>query len=270
MNMSPPSGDQSLNQKQLIAITRGAHHTITVGEAAIILNMPTQAVAKLLARWTEAGNLSRIKRGLYLTSQSSVADFTRAEPWIIAEELFRPCYIGGMSAAAHWELTETTPHTNIVLTTKKPRNRHQTINGINFILRTISHDAMFGLLAVGSRVQVSDPTRTIIDFLVDPQLGGGIQNVADMFMKYLKSGHKNIDLLLVYAKHLRSGVVLKRLGFLLECFDPCELGTIGLCKILMSTCAVKLDPQLNADRLITRWGLWVPHNIEFYLLRKRV
>ncbi|HEX4046096.1 MAG TPA: hypothetical protein VHZ76_10580, partial [Gammaproteobacteria bacterium] len=98
---------------------------------------------------------------------------------------------------------------------------------------------------------------------------GGIHCVADIFINYLKSEHKNIKVLFEYAKLRLSGVVLKRLGFLLEKYERCEFGTIAFCKILMSTGTVKLDPQLNADKLITRWGLWVPYDIESYLSRKR-
>lgn len=166
-----------LNQKRLMAITRGTHHTISVAEAATILKMPTRAVAKLMARWAEAGSLSRIKRGLYLTVpiKSSGADSLPVEPWVIAEDLYRPCYIGGLTSAVHWGLMDNTLQSNMVLTTQKPRNRHQSISGIKFSLRSISQEAMFGLASVWKgqcKVQVSDPSRTMIDFLVDPGLGG--------------------------------------------------------------------------------------------------
>ena len=67
---------------------------------------------------TETGSLSRIKRGLYLTvpHKSSFVDVSPVEPWVIAENLFRPCYIGGLSAAAYWGLTDSTVQTNMVLT----------------------------------------------------------------------------------------------------------------------------------------------------------
>ncbi|HEX4046122.1 MAG TPA: hypothetical protein VHZ76_10710, partial [Gammaproteobacteria bacterium] len=150
MSALPDIGNLQLNQKRLIAITNGTHHTISVAEAATILNMPKQAVAKLMARWAEAGSLSRIKRGLYLTEprKSGVADISLMEPWVIAEDLFRPCYIGGLSAAKHWGLTDINLQTNMVLTIQKPRCRHQSINGINYLLRSISQETMFGLLPV--------------------------------------------------------------------------------------------------------------------------
>ena len=62
---------------------------------------------------------------------------------------------------------------------------------------------------------VSDPSRTIIDCLIDPVLGGGIAHIADMLIYYLKSEHKNMVLLYDYAKQA-NGAVFKRLGYLLE------------------------------------------------------
>jgi len=270
MSESPNIGNRHPNQNRLKAIISGTHQTISVAEAASILKMPKRAVAKLMARWAEAGSLSRIKRGLYFTApiKSSAVDSPPVEPWVIAEKLFQPCYIGGLTAAIHWELMENTNQTNMVMSIHNPRNRHQGIGDMKFLLRSISQESMFGLVSVWKgqcQVQISDPSRTMIDFLVDPDLGEGIHRVTDMFINYLNSEHSNIELLFEYAKRLRSGVVLKRLGFLLEQYEPCERATIALCKTLMSTGAVKLDPRLNADRLITRWGLWVPHDIEFHL-----
>lgn len=254
------------NQKRLMAITRGTRQTISVAEAAIILKMPTQAVAKLMARWAEAGSLARIKRGVYLTESAifSDVDSLPMEPWVIAEDLYRPCYIGGLTAAVHWGLLDNTFQENMVFTTQKPRSRRQSISGIKFLLRSISHEAMYGLISAWKgqcKVQVSDPSRTMIDFLMDPRLAGGIYSAIDMFITYLHSEHKNIELLYKYAKRLQSGAVLKRLGFMLERYEPSERGTIALCKMLMSTGTVKLDPQLSAKKLITRWGLWVPNGI---------
>jgi predicted transcriptional regulator of viral defense system len=274
-NMSelPDIENLHLNQKRLMAITRGVRRIISVAEAATILNMPTRAAAKLMARWTETGSLSRIKRGMYLTIpfKSNFVDISPVEPWMIAENLFRPCYIGGLSAAAHWGLTTSTVQANMVLTIQKPRNRRLSINGVTFLLRSIPQESMFGLFPVWKEqcgVQVSDPTRTITDFLVDPQLAGGINSVIDILITYLKSEHKNIELLYGYVKRLYNGAALKRLGFLLEQFDPVEGNVIAFCKILMPSGNVKLDPMLNADRLITRWNLWVS-NETFQIIKNR-
>jgi predicted transcriptional regulator of viral defense system len=110
-------------------------------------------------------------------------------------------------------------------------------------------------------VLVSDPSRTIIDFLVDPQMGEGIYNVIDILTKYLDSDHKNMDLLFGYAKRLYNGAVLKRLGFLLERCKSGEFNIIELCKMLMTTGNIKLDPAISAGKLVTRWRLWIPEGM---------
>ena len=131
------------------------------------------------------------------------------------------------------------------------------------MLRTVSEKTMFGLKPVWIgqvKVSVSDPTRTMIDMLSDPQLGGGIRPTADMFINYLKSEDKNVALLIEFAKRLGNGAVYKRLGFLLERFAPEEKNEINACKSQLTSGNAKLDPKLNRDRLITRWKLWIPES----------
>jgi predicted transcriptional regulator of viral defense system len=122
---------------------------------------------------------------------------------------------------------------------------------------------MFGLESVWRgqvKVPVSNPTRTILDMLNNPALGGGIRSTVDIFNNYLKSNNKDLDLLLKYTNQLNNGAVFKRLGFLLERYAPNEESAISDCKLKMTKGNTKLDPQLKADKLITRWRLWVPQN----------
>lgn len=106
-------------------------------------------------------------------------------------------------------------------------------------------------------VLISDPSRTIADLLLDPQLGEGIDNVINIFSAHLMSEMMDINLLLDYAKRLYNDAVLKRLGYLLERCKSGEFNVIEFCKMLMPTGYIKLDPGVRATKLITRWGLWV-------------
>jgi predicted transcriptional regulator of viral defense system len=253
---------RTLTQSRLHIILNGIQHTISVVEAATLLDLPQKETAKLLARWTGKGWLLRIKRGLYALASFNEcsSDFGEKNQWALAEKLYSPCYIGALSAAQYWGLTKQILSTISVLTIQKPRNHNLVINESHFSLRIISQQAMFGLRPVWHeqiKVLVSDPTRTILDFLVDPKLGGGIGNVTDMFINYLKSEHKNLMLLFDYSRRLCNGAVFKRLGYLLERYEPMEVGIIGGCKIRIPSGYIKLNPQLSADKLITRWGLWV-------------
>jgi len=250
-------------RKRLSAIVRETKGTISVKEASNILKVSSTEAAKMLSRWAKKGWLSRVKRGLYIPVplESRTTEIPLEDPWIIAERLYSPCYIGGWSAAEYWDLTEQIFRTVMVMTIQKPRERNPIIKGTNFLLRTISEKAMFGLKPVWKgqvKISVSDPSRTILDMLNDPKLGGGIRSVVDIFNNYLKSESKDLKLLIEYAMQLGSGAVFKRLGFLLERFAPDQTSFIDECKSRITTGNVKLDPSLKSDKLITRWRLWVP------------
>lgn len=249
-----------LNQERLNAVLNMRQHTITVEEAATILRMSTRVVAKLLSRWVEQGWLARIKRGVYIPLEQANRNISLKEPWIIAEKLYHPCYISALTAAHYWRLTEQEVHSVAIATIKKPRNRNLSVKGTYFSLRTISQQAMYGLQTVWHeqvKILISDPSRTMIDFLIDPQLGGGISNVIEMLNRYLNSEHRNVDLLFDYAKKTLNGAVLKRLGYLLERCQSGEFNIIAWCQMLKTTGVIKLDPLLGGSKLITRWGLWV-------------
>lgn len=261
--MKPLTGIGKIDRERIAAIIRGTKGTISVDEAAEILNITSTDAAKMLSRWAKKGWMSRVRRGLYIPVplESRTADVPLEDPWLIAKRLFSPCYIGGWSAAEYLDLTEQTFSTVMVITVQKPRDRRPKIKGTNFMLRTISEKAMFGLMTVWRgqvKVPVSDPTRTILDMLCDPVLGGGIRSTKDMFINYLRSENKNLKLLIEYAGLLGNGAVFKRLGFLLEKIAPDEIETIDQCRSKLTSGNAKLDLSLSAERLITRWRLWVP------------
>lgn len=259
------SGIGKISRQQLTTLLRNTQTTISISEASELLDLSRKKAAQLLARYAAKGWLSRIKRGVYIPVplESTTTDIPIEDPWLIAEKLYSPCYIGGWSASEHWGLTEQIFRTVVVLTTKKPHDRSPSINGTDFLLRTIPQQALFGLKVIWRgqvKVQVSNPTRTILDLLANPKLGGGIRSATDMLSNYLKSEYKNLDLLIEYAKRLNNGAVFKRLGFLLEQINPEETKTIATCKIHLSQGKVKLDTHLDCKKLITRWRLWVPEN----------
>jgi len=263
--MKAVSGLGKEARKRLSKVLRGMKGTISVSRAASVLDLPSDKTAKLLCRWFEQGWISRVKRGVYVPVplEAESPDVSLEDPWIIAEKLFSPCYIGGWSAAEHWGLTEQIFRTIIVMTTQKPRNRRPNIKGTDFLLRTISSKAMFGLNPVWKgqvKVAVSDPARTIVDMLDDPRLGGGIRTIVDILQNYLKSGTEGSARLVEYAKRLGNSAIFKRLGFLLESVAMEETEAIKTCLLNMKTGNVKLDPALKSERLVTRWRLWVPKN----------
>lgn len=260
--MQPLTGIGKKDRERLSTVLRAAKGAIPVADAAKALGLSRAATAKLLARWAQKGWLSRVRRGLYVPVplESRTADVALEDPWVIASQIYSRCYIGGWSAAEYWDLTEQIFRTVVVLTTQRPRERKPNLKGTDFLIRTIPEKALFGLKPVWRgkvKVDVSDPSRTILDMLSDPRLGGGIRSTADMLTSYLKSQKKDLALLLDYASRLGNGAVFKRLGYLLEKISPSDQEAIEQCRIRLTAGNVKLDPKLPADRLVTRWRLWI-------------
>jgi predicted transcriptional regulator of viral defense system len=271
--MNTLSGLRKEGRKRLSKVLRGTKGTISVGDASEILQLPSDKTAKLLAWWAQQGWLSRVKRGIYIPIplDATSSEIVLEDPWIIEERLYSPCYIGGWSAVEYWGLTEQIFRTIVVMTTRKLRSRKLNIKGTDFLLRTISPDAMFGMTPVWRgqvKVNVSDPTRTIIDILASPDLGGGLRPTIDIFRAYMTSKEKKVDSLIEYAQKLGNGAVMKRLGFLVERFFASEIKIIDFCKNNLTKGNTKLDPSIKTDRLVTSWKLWVPghwtkeHNID--------
>jgi predicted transcriptional regulator of viral defense system len=257
------SGLGKLDRKRLSAVIRGTKGTITNEQAAGIMDLVQANASKLLARWCKKGWLSRVAQGLYVPvpMEAERSDLPLEDPWLVAVSLYSPCYIGGWSAAEYWDLTEQIFRTTVVMSTTRPRNRKPTFKGAAFWICTIAPEKMFGLKTVwrgAVKVSVSDPSRTMLDMLSDPQLGGGIRSVQDMFRNYLSSDAKNLGQLMEYAHRLGNGAVFKRLGFMLEANAPQELEVIEQCRINLTKGNARIDPKMPAESLVMRWQLWVP------------
>ena len=128
----------------------------------------------------------RIKRGAYIPVpiDSTSSNVVTEDPFLIAELLYGPGYIAGFSAVKHWDFSEQIIETITYFTIKKVKHRNPSHGGIPFKLKTIIPQNLFGLktLWVGSKkIKISDPTKTMIDFLDDPKLVGGMSIVCDFF-----------------------------------------------------------------------------------------
>lgn len=261
---SDPKGLGQQSRAQLGELLRRTSGTITPQQAGTVLKLPPNRAAQLLSRWASQGWLARVRRGLYVPVplEAQSPDVALEDPWLVAERLYSPCYIGGWSAAEHWGMTEQIFRTLLVFTTCKPRERRPTLRGSNFQLRTVPEKAFFGLKTVWRgqvRVNVSDPSRTLVDMLADPELGGGLRAMVDVLRTYLDSTEfRDLKLLLSYAERLGNGAVIKRLGYLLERYAPVEQEPIAFCRARLSKGNTKLDPALSSKRLVTAWRLWLP------------
>ena len=215
-----------------------------------------------MARWYAQKRLQRVGHGLYtaIPLDARATGQVLEDPWILVPSLFDAAYIGGWTAAEHWDLTEQLFRDILVFTTKAVRVRKRNVHGITFLLRHIQPDALFGTRNIWRgqiKVQVSDVHRTIIDMLADPSVGGGIRHVADCFAAYFQHKDANPETLIQYAEKLGNGAVFKRMGFLAETI-PDQTVLIDACSKRLTQGNAKLDPGLDCPRLVRAWRLWIP------------
>ena len=257
------AGISQRNRVYLEELHRGAHGAFGVNEAARILGLPHEETGQLLGYLARRGWLSRVRRGLYIAVPLDARKSGQwvEDPRVVADRLFAPCHVGGWSACEHWDLTEQTFRTLLVVTARRVRHRDEIIQGIPFHLTVRNKDALFGTVSVWrgqNKVAVSDPSRTVIDVLDDPSLGGGIRTVADVLVEYLRSEHRDDRRLIDYGDRLGNRTAFKRLGYLLE-HSRVEAPTlIDACLNRRSSGLAKLDPAADAaGRIVRRWGLRV-------------
>ena len=261
---TPLLGLGKMSRAQLAALLRQSKGTLSPAMAAEVLSLSNTEAAKLLSRWTAQGWLQRVKRGIYvpIPLESERADAAPEDAWVIAEAAFAPCYICGWSAAEHWGLTEQVFRTVLVSTTRRPRDREPELGGISFRLRTANEKTFFGLKTIWrgrTRVKVSDPSRTIVDLLSDPSLGGGLRSSVDMLQNYLASNeHRDIGKLMAHTEALGVGAVFKRLGFLLERYASEEQKAIEQCAGSLTKGYTQLDPALPGTKFNAAWRLAMP------------
>ena len=252
----PPS------RARLAAVLRATKDVVTIDAAAQTLGLDRSAAAKLLSRWREQGWLRRIGQGLYVPVPLDLAGSEQVveDPWVLVPTLFGQCYIGGWTAAHHWELTEQLFNQTLVFTTRRIGEKNVTAQGVVFLLHHAAKKRLFGLKPVWrgtTRVNISDPARTLIDMLAMPDTGGGIDHVAECVAAYLNTPGSDRALLIRYAEQFGNGAVFKRLGFLAQTrLHDEELA--AACRERLTQGYARLDPALPCPQLVTAWRLRVP------------
>jgi len=262
MSYIGPDSPLPEGRRRLTALVRATGDVISVDDAARVLEVDRTAAAKVLARWMTQGWLRRVGRGAYVPAplDSLESEHVLEDPWVLVPALFAPAYIGGRTAAEHWDLTEQIFNDIVVMTGRAIRKTSQRRHGATFTLKHVDTAKAFGTTTVWrarTRVSVSDVHRTIIDMLDDPAVGGGVRQVADCLAAYLRRGDRDDVRLIDYAERLGNGAVFKRLGFLVE-GDPTAQGLVEACRARLTKGVAKLDPDLDCPRLVSRWKLWVP------------
>jgi predicted transcriptional regulator of viral defense system len=257
------SGIGKVSREKLSKVISSSKEGITSVIVAKALNVNKQEAGRLLARWSKAGWLRRIKRGFYISVPVEFGPNQLAieNPWVVVSEIFSPGYIGGFSAIKHWDLSEQIFETIVFFTTKKVHDREPKYSGLKIRLKSISEAKLFGTKTIwinSSKITVSDPSKTIVDILDEPYIVGGMTIVRDFFQSYLDSEHKNLPLMIDYVARMKNDTIFKRLGFLMEMLAPGEKALLEEIKSKISSGYSKFDPSVENSRILKRWNLKIP------------
>ncbi len=249
---------------QLVQVLGAAGDVIRIADVVQALHLSRIDAAKRLARWTEQGWLSRVGRGAYVPASIDTLGSSRVldDAWVLVPALYAPAYVGGRTAAEHWDLTEQIFKDIVVMTGQAIRAKRQERQGAEFSVKHINADKIFGTKSVWrhhTKVPVSDVHRTIVDMLDDPSLGGGIQHVSDCVTAYLERADRDDAKLIEYASRLDNGAVFKRLGYLADRNPGTGASTLAeICSRHLTAGIAKLDPALACQDLVAKWRLLVP------------
>ncbi|HWM24210.1 MAG TPA: type IV toxin-antitoxin system AbiEi family antitoxin [Chthoniobacterales bacterium] len=258
-----PAGIGLRNRAAVDAIHRAFAKPFSVREASQELKLSNARTRKLLSHLATGGWLSRIRRDLYSPvplGATSPAEW-RADSWVVAATTFAPAHIGGWTACEYWHFTDQLFRDIVVMTSRQIRSRIVEIQGTRFRLKAISAKKKFGTKAVWrgpTKVEVTDPSRTIVDILNDPTIGGGIRHIAEVLVAYFESEHRDENILLDYIERVGNRTVYKRLGYLAETLRISTPRVIQTCREKISAGLSALDPSVRAPGIITkRWNLRV-------------
>ncbi len=261
MNENP-----STRQRRLAALFRATSDMIRVEDVVRILEIDRMHASRLLAGWHKQGVIRRIAHGLYVSVQPAALGRAQVleNPWILVPALYTPGYIGGWSALEHWDLTEQIFRSICVLTHKRASYGETIYQGVSFTIKYVPEKQLFGTKTIwrgSTKVQISDPYKTLLDCIDDLNLGAGLQHVINCLLEFKRVFDKpsDLDLLLEYAIKFNNGALFKKLGYLAEMLDF-ESSFVEECRKRLTSGYAILDKYANNSRLVTRWNLWIQGN----------
>lgn len=256
-------GISNRNRVLLDTLNREAKNPFGIPDVCRILKMPLNKGRRLVSYWASRGWLTRIKKGLFITVPLGTINPAerKEDPWIVATAVFEPCYVGGWSACEHWGFTDQIFKDIVVFTARKVRHKRNEIHGTVYIVRNVKKSKLFGVKPVWrgqTKINVSDPSKTLADVLSDPYLGGGIRNVSSIVKEYFSGENKDEVKLLEYISRLGNGTIYKRLGYLLEALKINVPKMVEACRKNITLGYSRLDSSLpTKGKILRRWNLYI-------------
>ncbi len=215
----------------------------------------------LITGLVNRGLATRLKPGLFILVPFELGREREylGNPYAVARALAGTSdyYVSHASAMEIHQMV-TQPQLAVFVTSPKAI-RPRAVLGTEFRFVRCKPADLFGIVdhwvTKTERVRVSDLERTVIDGLKQPELCGGMTEVAKGY--WMQREAMDPAKLVDYALRLHIGAVVRRLGFLLELFEV-TLADADLQRLRarLTSSYMLLDPMLPADGAYqARWRL---------------
>jgi predicted transcriptional regulator of viral defense system len=225
-----------------------------------ITGLSETSARSFVRKLVDRGVATRLKPGLYVLVPFELGRERRypGNPLVVAREIVRgeEYYLSHATAMEVHGMT-TQPQLVVMVSSPKPR-RPVTALGVEFRFVRCRREHLFGLIehwvTKQEKVRVSDPERTIIDGLKQPEHCGGVTEVAKGL--WMRRQDVNAERLVQYAERIGIGAVVRRLGFLLETYELAAAPTLERLRAGLTATYVRLDPVLPAEgKRLRRWRI---------------
>lgn len=225
-----------------------------------ITGLSETSARSFVRKLVDRGVAARLKPGLFVLVPFELGRDRQymGSPLVVAREIMDGAdYYLSHATAMEIHGMVTQPQLVVTVTSPKPR-RSLTALGVQFRFIRCQRRHLFGLTehwaTKQEKVRVSDPERTIIDGLKQPGYCGGVTEVAKGL--WMRRQDLNVQTLVGYAKRIRVGAVVRRLGFLLETYELAEAPELERLRSGLTETYVRLDPVLPAEgKRLRRWRL---------------
>lgn len=227
-------------------------------------------VNKLLSRLVQKRWLARLEKGKYLIlplEAGMEGDYTLHE-FALAAHLLEPYAIAYWSALHFHGFTEQVLQTVFIASPKGRKDVAVEELGLHCRFVKVKDYKFFGIQPVWLEehsVNVTDPTKTIVDCLDHPELCGGIVEATKGLYYYAQHREAAPERLTEYAVRMNNRTIFKRLGYLAETLHLLWHNHIEAWRAQISAGFSLLDPrQGHRGPYNTRWNLRL--NVDTYRL----
>ncbi|GFN40179.1 MAG: transcriptional regulator [Marine Group I thaumarchaeote] len=211
----------TIELRLLLTLEEKGLSVFTIDDAKNILKTTDSSVWHILNGLIHKKRIRRIQRSKYLLipAKAGIEGYWSESPWVVVPHLIDVYYVGFWTAMNYWGMTEQIPYTVFVATTKRKRNLEFGNQRFEFV--TLSKKKFFGFaeekVNKEESFNISSKEKTIVDGLMHPEYCGGIPEVAKA-MWYARK-EVNWSIVLDMSNQVGMGVILRRLGYLLDLLE---------------------------------------------------